>query len=149
MVARSGDVASTQTCFSLPNETVTGLAFDQDRTLYVATSIDNGGLRVANLYAIGLASSGLPMPGRMPIRIAGTGNSKPVPLVFEVPQQQATPALLQDLAGDGNCNLAIDLRDAASTSVSSGHLYFGNVIGGGMSGSAWSQVVKILPKVGP
>ena len=113
---------------------VTGLCYDQVRTLYLARTTDG---------ASGTAIEALERGDAAPGRIAGLGGpAGPVAdyVASTTPLPDARQALL---AGAGWCSLYIDLYHLADPVVLAGQLYVGNSYDAG--GTTWGQVLRLDP----
>lgn len=118
---------------------VTGLAFDQIGTLYVAQS-GNNGLADARIWRLAMANNGLPPAGRVAEAIAGTGAAAASAAGCSVPAAAVANATGQLLAGKNWCALFVDLSAGLSGTTVSGLLYSGNSYDG-----AWGQVLRLTP----
>lgn len=125
---------------------LTGLAYDQGSTLYVASrsaaGLGNGGSRVS---AIKVASTGLQVSGHTPAIVAGSGLQSDTSADYALPATELADARMQVLAGQGPCSLGIDLSESASASVLSGILLVGNSFASQDGAVHWGQLARLEP----
>ncbi|HEY9721930.1 MAG TPA: hypothetical protein V6D47_07935 [Oscillatoriaceae cyanobacterium] len=139
LLPQSTPVLQSLPLASIPGTVVTGLAYDQAGTLYVArTDTSPSGLAGTLIQSVAVGETDAVQT------IAGTSGASATADAYSASTTVIPDARTQLLAGAGACSLFIDLANAGSTTVLSGLLYAGNSYQDA-SGTAWGEVLKLTP----
>lgn len=130
-----------------PDSVITGLAYNQHRTLYAARTRQTPfGLQDTVISSLATASSGRLASGRIAETVAGNGNVSLSDADYSAPVESMGDARASLLAGSSYCSLHIDLEALNDPTVASGQLYSGNSYSDTAVGVNWGQLVRLTPE---
>jgi hypothetical protein len=145
------DLAGTPTLLAAPTFTAAGaspgrrvaaLTCDSAGLLYVLqTGTAPAGRSDTLLWRLGVEATGAARAGRSPEIVAGTGGESVTAGDYSAPTSPLADARDQLLASAGECGLALDLRDSASSTLLSGQILLGHSFDDGAT--RWGQVLRL------